>query len=216
MAVDDDLGEYILHRAFQRAGIDAWVEDLAAAGRLLLDLANELDHQGHLQRRLFATAGDLLPHPRILAADFRLHELRGVAGTYEARLIACGPLGRGAFERFSDPAFTVAILKVEEIERVASFLRGIAARMAAWNLRFTGGKRKEARAGARGRLPDVAAARIVQASRQRGLPLKKMAQAAIEIGIETLPARDGDDPAAKLADRWRKAAKSSPTAGRRK
>jgi hypothetical protein len=92
------------------------------------------------------------------------------------------------------------------LEALAGFLRRTAVRMRAWDARFSRGVRSAARAGSSGRLPGAAARSIVAACRAKGISLREAAQAAMDLGVERVRKHPGADPAALLADRWRKAA----------
>ncbi len=207
MDIGRALGEYVLHRAFERAKVQEWCEALGDAGTVLAELAVELEHEAARQGTANnARAGDILPIGRIRVADLRLRGLRGDQATFEARRIACGPLARETYERATAPHFTVASLGLGSLETLGGFFRRQAARMRGWDERFTRGSRRAARAGRSGRLPDVAAAQLVSACRAEGRSLRAVAREAIDLGIEKPRARPGDDGAALLADRWRKAA----------
>ena len=206
--VPDYLCEYVLHRAFQRARICEWADDLRDAARSVHTLAEELEYSAAMVGRANnAKAGDLLAAPRIRAVGFRLRELCGDRETHEARLLACGPLARPTYVAISASGFDVGALDLRSLEALGGFLRRTAARMRGWNMRFTGGLSAASRTGRTGRLPDVAAVRLVGACRSKGVSLREAARAAISLGIEQPRGGDGADPVALLADRWRQAAR---------
>jgi hypothetical protein len=207
VADDDLLGTYSLHRAFQRSQIADWIEDLAGMGNLLASLATEIEYEtARSGRANNARAAEVLPPARIRKADSRLHGLRGDQEAFKARLCACGPLARDTYSRTTDSRFSIAALDIIGLENLGGFFRRLAARMRGWDRRFSGGPRAAGRDGQSGRLPDIAAAELVAACRKSGRPLRAVAQAAIDLGIERPRRRAGDDDAALLAERWRKVA----------
>lgn len=198
----DVVGEYLLRRILERADLAPWLQAMAEAAACLGEVSAETAYRERLARKHPATAGDVVDPKLVRLANHRLHELRGDEHTRDARaLVSRWVMWREQFLCWTDPAFTVAAYTGAALHALAGSVRDALGMIRALDELVNG--RREVGGG---RPRDATALRLVERCRSAGIPLAEAARAVIQSGIEAPRGDDGADPAALLADRWRKVA----------